>query len=235
MRPSLLILFASFAGNMSNQGGEDSTNLVESIADIARQLAEMNGKLGGMEERLIRVEGVSNGGSPQATGSDKGKRSMEQSLTNTPGQAHNMCHLPLTRSQNFQQQPTFLNHNPPKHPRPATPHPNPQSYHQPQESRSFVKNQNQNQAPPRNASMVSLHGSYMSPPRNIPQTTYQDYRYQNPLTDDWNDEVNRKSFGSMEVGMGTEYQGMEDNLKALVETKACEDKSMGIEAKGFWI
>ena len=48
----------SFVGIMSNTNpiGERSKNIMEVLANISKKVAEMNGRMGVMEERLIRVE-----------------------------------------------------------------------------------------------------------------------------------------------------------------------------------
>ena len=48
----------TFVGIMSNANpiGEISENIMEVLANISKKVAEMNGRMGVMEERLIRVE-----------------------------------------------------------------------------------------------------------------------------------------------------------------------------------
>ena len=45
---------------MSNtiQIREDSKNIMETLAYFSKQIAKMNGRMGGLEERLVRVENV---------------------------------------------------------------------------------------------------------------------------------------------------------------------------------
>ncbi|KAG5632155.1 hypothetical protein H5410_003872 [Solanum commersonii] len=112
---------------------------MEVLANIFKQVAEMNGRMGGMEERLVQVENENRRKAIQPE-YEEIRRASVHSTTLTPGQAHNLCSPPQSRTQNYQC-PTFQTPNPPNHLRQPMPHPNPQPYHPPQENIPFVANQ----------------------------------------------------------------------------------------------
>ena len=176
---------------MSNASpsGEASNPIMEALTHLTKQIAEMSGRMGGMEERLVRVE---RGKSLQIENEEM-RRASVQSTTITPGQAHELCYPPPHQTRNFQQ-PTFQTNNTPNFPRQPTPYPHPQPYHPPQENRFLVDDQVRNQTPIRNTSNASIHDPHISPPQNAPQMPYQDYQYQNPLYDEMNDELNNDEF-----------------------------------------
>ncbi|KAH0773695.1 hypothetical protein KY290_010832 [Solanum tuberosum] len=175
---------------MSNTSpiGEGSENIMEVLSNISKQVAEMNGRMGGMEERLVRVENENRRKAIQPE-YDEIRKASVHSTTLASGQAHNLCSPPQSQTRNYQR-PTFQTPNPPNHLRQPTPHPNPKPYHPPQENLPFMTNHVQYQTPFRNASNASFHEPYTSHPQNAPQMPYQDYQYQNPLYDEINEEFN---------------------------------------------
>ena len=81
----------------SNPIGESSENIMEVLANISKQVAEMIGRMGGMEERLIRVESENRRIKHQSKNEDI-KRTLVHSSTLTPEQAYNLCSPPQSRN-----------------------------------------------------------------------------------------------------------------------------------------
>ncbi|KAH0705915.1 hypothetical protein KY285_012228 [Solanum tuberosum] len=123
---------------MSNTSpiGESLENIMEVLANISKQVAEMNGRMGGMEKRLVRVENENRRKAIQPE-YEEIRRASVHSSTLAPGQAHNLCSPPQNRTQNYQHR-TFQPSNPANHLRQPMPHPNPQLYPPPQENIPFV-------------------------------------------------------------------------------------------------
>uniref|UniRef100_M1DGI0 Uncharacterized protein n=1 Tax=Solanum tuberosum TaxID=4113 RepID=M1DGI0_SOLTU len=82
-------------GIMSNTSpiGEGSENIMEVLANISKQVAEMNGRMGGMEERLVRVENENRRKAIQPE-YDEIRRASVHSTALALGQAHNLCYPP---------------------------------------------------------------------------------------------------------------------------------------------
>ncbi|KAG5599248.1 hypothetical protein H5410_030618 [Solanum commersonii] len=112
------------AGIMSN-----TSPIGEVLANISKQVVEMNGKIGGMEERLVRVENENRRNAIQPE-YDEIRRASVHSTTLASVQADNLCSPPQSQTRSYQR-PTFQTPNPPNHLRQPTPHPNPQHYHLP--------------------------------------------------------------------------------------------------------
>ena len=71
---------------------ESLENIMEVLAHISKQVAEMNGRRGGMEERLVRVENENRRKAIQSKNEDI-RRTSVHSTTLTPEQAHNLSLL----------------------------------------------------------------------------------------------------------------------------------------------
>ncbi|KAH0722539.1 hypothetical protein KY290_005194 [Solanum tuberosum] len=203
---------------------------MEVLAIISKQVAEMNRRMGGMEERLVQVENENRRKEIQPE-YEEIRRASVHSTTLAPRQAHNQCSPPQSRTQNYQC-PIFQNPNPPNHLRQPTPHPIPQPYHPPQENLLFVANQIQYQTPFRND---SIH-LFMNPTHHIHKM-----HHKSP-TKTTNTKIlsmmkfMRSSimmnFGSMGVGMEMECKGKEYDLGTWGGTKAWEIKNMEIKEIG---
>ena len=98
----------------------------------------MNGRMGGMEERLVRLENENRSKAIQ-TNNEEIIRTLMHSTTLTQEQAHNLCFPPQSRTPNCQR-PKLQTPNLPDHLRQPTPHLKSQPYHPPQENLPFVTN-----------------------------------------------------------------------------------------------
>ncbi|XP_049349488.1 uncharacterized protein LOC125814082 [Solanum verrucosum] len=88
-------------GIMSNSPiGKSSENIMEVLANISKQVAEMNGRMGGMEERLVRVENENRRKAIQPE-YEEIRRASVHSTTLALGQAHNLCSPPQSRTRNY--------------------------------------------------------------------------------------------------------------------------------------
>ncbi|KAH0652675.1 hypothetical protein KY289_030353 [Solanum tuberosum] len=172
--------------------GEGSENILEVLANISNQVLEMNGRMGGMEETIVRVETENRWKDIQPEYNEI-RRAMVHSTTLSPGQAHNLCSPSQSRTGTtnapLSKLTTLKNHL-----GKPTPHPNPQPYQLPKENLLFLASQLQYQTPFQNNSNSSFHEPYASHPTNAPNIPYQDYQYENPLYDEIHDELNNDEF-----------------------------------------
>ncbi|KAG5594758.1 hypothetical protein H5410_035990 [Solanum commersonii] len=79
------------------QRGKCAENIMEILANISKQVAEMNGRMGGMEERLVRVENKNRRKAIQPEYDDI-RRASVRSTTLASGQAHNLCSPPQSQT-----------------------------------------------------------------------------------------------------------------------------------------